>query len=176
MSGRLQDSPYDYAELFERLKKSVATVCPGWLQDRRDDLVQQSLLRVVDLLERSEGNRELSSSYLWKVAHSALIDQIRRERRRQEVSLEDASPVDFPGSGPTSPEVRARAREIDDALQDCLAGMVPSRREAVTLRLQEHTVPEAADILGWTVKKTENLVYRGLKDLRDCLQAKGMTP
>lgn len=177
MSGpHLERSSYDYTELFERLKKAVASVCPAWLQDRRDDLVQQSLLRVVDLLETSEGNRELSSSYLWKVAHSALIDEIRRERRRREVPLEDASGVDFPSGRPTSPEERTRAQEIDNALRDCLAHLVPNRRAAVALRLQEHTVPEAAEILGWTVKKTENLVYRGLQDLRECLRAKGLEP
>jgi RNA polymerase sigma-70 factor (ECF subfamily) len=46
----------------------------------------------------------------------------------------------------------------------------------VILYIQEHTVPEAARILGWTLKRTENLVYRGLADLRACLAAKGQTP
>jgi RNA polymerase sigma-70 factor (ECF subfamily) len=50
------------------------------------------------------------------------------------------------------------------------------RRLAVTLYLQGHTVPEAARILDWSGKRTENLVYRGLADLRECLMAKGMRP
>jgi hypothetical protein len=28
--------------------------------------------------------------------------------------------------------------------------------------------------MGWTAKKAENLVYRGMADLRDCLGAKGI--
>ena len=38
------------------------------------------------------------------------------------------------------------------------------------------TTVETARRLGWTAKKAENLVYRGLKDLRRCLTARGMTP
>jgi RNA polymerase sigma-70 factor (ECF subfamily) len=30
--------------------------------------------------------------------------------------------------------------------------------------------------MGWTEKKAENLVYRGLADLRRCLSAKGLRP
>jgi RNA polymerase sigma-70 factor (ECF subfamily) len=54
--------------------------------------------------------------------------------------------------------------------------MKRERRLAVTLHLQGHTVPEAARILDWAAKQTENLVYRGLADLRACLMAKGIRP
>jgi RNA polymerase sigma-70 factor (ECF subfamily) len=54
--------------------------------------------------------------------------------------------------------------------------MTGDRRRAVMLYLQGHSVPEAARLLGWTAKRTENLVYRGLADLRHCLRAKGHTP
>jgi RNA polymerase sigma-70 factor, ECF subfamily len=46
----------------------------------------------------------------------------------------------------------------------------------VTLYLQGHTVPETARILGWDAKRAENLVYRGLADLRQCLMGKGHRP
>jgi len=165
-----------YDDLHDRLQKAVLAVCPLWLSDQRDDLVQVAMLRVMDLEKRSEGKREFSSSYLWKVAHSALIDEIRRCRRRQEVAIEDATPVDFPATPSSSPEEQARSHEIGEGLRECLNRLVPSRREAVTLKLQGHSVPEAAQILGWSAKKTENLVYRGLKDLQDCLSSKGLKP
>jgi RNA polymerase sigma-70 factor (ECF subfamily) len=37
-------------------------------------------------------------------------------------------------------------------------------------------VAEAARILDWSPKRTENLVYRGLADLRGCLTSKGLKP
>ena len=47
---------------------------------------------------------------------------------------------------------------------------------AVVLHLQGHSVPEAARLLNWGNKRTENLVYRGLADLRNCLALKGLEP
>jgi RNA polymerase sigma-70 factor (ECF subfamily) len=46
----------------------------------------------------------------------------------------------------------------------------------VTLHLHGHSLVEAARILDWAAKQTENLVYRGLADLRKCLLAKGIRP
>jgi RNA polymerase sigma-70 factor (ECF subfamily) len=36
-------------------------------------------------------------------------------------------------------------------------------------------VPELGRLLGWNAKKAENLVYRGLADLRGCLTEKGVS-
>jgi RNA polymerase sigma-70 factor (ECF subfamily) len=46
----------------------------------------------------------------------------------------------------------------------------------VTLHLQGYSVAEAAALLAFGLKQTENLVYRGLADLRRCLAAKGLAP
>lgn len=173
-----RDFSETYVEISQRLEKAVAAVCPRWLADRREDLVQVALLRVMDLARKSEGKREFSSSYLWRVAHSALIDEIRRQRRRQEISLDDDEPggFDFATSHEADPEQDASGREVGDGIRHCLTQMVQNRRLAVTLYLQGHSVPESAEILGWTLKKTENLVYRGLTDLRDCLSSMGLEP
>lgn len=166
-----------YDRLHDRLQRAVAGTCPAWMIDRKDDLVQMALLRVMDLKRKSEGKRRFSSSYLWKVAHSALIDEIRRVKRRQEVPLEDdEGPIFQPTVDHPSPEENARGQQIGTGIRECLEHLVESRRQAVTLYLLGHSVPEAAEILGWTLKKTENLVYRGLADLRECLASKGLEP
>jgi RNA polymerase sigma-70 factor (ECF subfamily) len=71
---------------------------------------------------------------------------------------------------------RVRAREIGIAVRDCLVRLAPSRCLAVTLYLQGHTAPETSRILGWTPRRTENLIFRGMADLRRCLVRKGVTP
>jgi RNA polymerase sigma-70 factor (ECF subfamily) len=158
------------------LTRAVRKVCPTWMSDRRDDLIQAAMMKVMAIQQRSEGNRELTSSYLYRVAHSALIDEIRRLRRRREVDLDEtASQVESRTSG-DDPERSAASSEIGHGIQDCLTTMLQDRRLAVTLHLQGHSVPEAASILGWTAKRTENLVYRGLADLRKCLEGKGLRP
>jgi RNA polymerase sigma-70 factor (ECF subfamily) len=74
------------------------------------------------------------------------------------------------------PEDATRAREIGRGIRACLAAISDDRRVALTLRLLGHSVPEAARQLGWPGKRVENLVYRGLSDLRACLERKGLKP
>jgi RNA polymerase sigma-70 factor (ECF subfamily) len=166
----------DYERLRANLSRVVARVCPGISPDRRDDLVQDCVLRVMDLARKSEGERRFSSTYLYRVAHSALIDEIRRVRRRGEVPIEDdGEPVPLPAID-GNPEAAAAGREIGRGILDCLARLRQERRLGVTLYLQGHSVAEAAQILDWSLKRVANLVYRGLADLRSCLVRKGITP
>jgi RNA polymerase sigma-70 factor (ECF subfamily) len=168
----------DFAQLHRDLVRAVGRVCPRWMADRADDLVQVALMRVMEIQRRKEGTAEFSSFYLKKAAYSALIDEIRRLRRRQEVSIEsdddETGPVFDPAAPEPDPERASAGRQVGRAIRDCLGVMVPPRRHAVTLNLQGHSVPEIGRLLGWTAKKAENLVYRGMADLRGCLGAKGI--
>jgi RNA polymerase sigma-70 factor (ECF subfamily) len=169
----------DYAQLHRDLVRAVDRVCPRWMADRADDLVQVALMRVMEIQRKKEGTAEFSAFYLKKAAYSAMIDEIRRLRRRQEVSLEGGSeeeePVSYdPAAGDPDPERASAGRQIGRAIRDCLGRLVPPRRHAVTLNLQGHSVPEVGKLMGWSAKKAENLVYRGMSDLRGCLGEKGI--
>jgi RNA polymerase sigma-70 factor (ECF subfamily) len=166
-----------YSKLSKAISTAVARVCPAWLVDRRDDLVQAAMIKVMEIHRKSEGNRELSTSYLYRVAHSALVDEIRRIRRRREVALEEeAGGNEGRAVALENPERSAAAEEIGRGIRECLASMKRERRLAVTLHLQGHRIAEAARILDCGEKRAENLVYRGLDDLRRCLAAKGFEP
>ena len=168
----------DYSKLRHDLARAVARMCPSWLSNERDDLVQAAVMRVMQsvgkkALER-EGDAPLASSYLYKVAYSALVDEIRRVRRRRESALETGTVESVAST--ENPERTMASREIGQGIRDCLAQLKDERRMAVTLYLQGHSVPEASRILEWSTKRTENLVYRGLADLRECLLSKGLRP
>lgn len=169
----------DYAQLHRELTQAVDRICPRWLADRADDIVQVALMRVMEIQRKKAGTAELNTFYLRRAAYSAMIDEIRRLRRRQEVSLqgggEEDDAVAFDPAAPVpDPERASAGREAGRAIRDCLTRMVPPRRHAVTLNLQGHSVPEIGRLLGWTAKKAENLVYRGMSDLRGCLGEKGI--
>jgi RNA polymerase sigma-70 factor (ECF subfamily) len=167
----------DYGKLRRDIEIAVSRVCPSWLADRRDDLAQAAVMKVMEILRKSEGNRQLSSSYLYRVAHSALIDEIRRIRRRREVALEvDGNEGNAVAHQNSDPERTAAAVEIGRGIRECLAVMGRDRRLAVTLHLQGHKLPEAARLLDCDEKRAENLIYRGLGDLRRCLTEKGFEP
>lgn len=167
------DSTERYAELRRRLSQATQKVCPQWSWDLRDELVQRCLVRLMEIDRRSEGNRDLSASYLWRVAHSVVVDEVRKVRRRQEVPLGDEHQESVAAPTSDDPERYAASREIGRGIRACLAELGRPRRLAVALYLEGHTVPESARLLGWTPKQTENLTYRGLTRLRECLAGKG---
>jgi RNA polymerase sigma-70 factor (ECF subfamily) len=165
----------DLRELRGRLVEAVGRVCPPWLAAQREDIVQTALVRVTRLLGAREERRELAATYLWKAAYSCTMDEIRKLRRRRETPLDpDLEPAAMPR--PVDPEQAARAREAGRAVGRCLERLVRPRRLGVVLYLQGHSLPESAQLLGWSAKRTENLVYRGLADLRRCLDEKGFAP
>jgi RNA polymerase sigma-70 factor (ECF subfamily) len=163
----------DAAELRAALRAAVGRVCPPWLADRADDLVQSATIRVLEIRRRREGEADFSPFYLRKVAYCALVDEIRKLRRRREVPIEEDA-EDHPAADLPDPERSALGREIGRAIRGCLAGMIRPRRMAVALYLQGHGSNEVGRLLGWAPKKAENLIYRGLADLRGCLAAKGI--
>jgi RNA polymerase sigma-70 factor (ECF subfamily) len=172
--------PDRHERLRRDLDRAVAAVCPSWLASERDDLVQAAMLKVMAVERRGEAPGEgvppLGPSYLYRVAHSAVIDEIRARRRRPEVPLEEDEVASGQTAREPAPDASVHGHEIGGAIRACLAAMKRERRLAIVLRLLGHSVPDAARLLGWSGKSTENLVYRGLADLRACLESKGFAP
>lgn len=158
-----------------RLLASVQRSCPPWLAPLAEDIVQNALLRLLEVRRKSGGDRDWNSSYLSRTAYSAVIDEMRRQIRRRESSEGGATLEKIAGPG-DDPDRQVSALEVDRAMRDCLAHLHRPRRAALACHLQGYSVPETARFLGWTRKRTEHLVARGLKDLRACLLARGITP
>lgn len=137
--------------------------CPSDLVSLREDFVQAALLK---LLERGlpRGGEGARASYLQQVAFTLVIDELRRMRRQeaQRVALGACT------AGEALPS------DIGLAIRQCLARLPEARRTAVTLYLQGSRASETARALGWKEKRVENLVYRGLEELRQCLGSKGV--
>jgi len=91
-----------------------------------------------------------------------------------EVPMEGIQQV-LPAGGP-GPDETTRAAEIGRAIRHCLGRLLPNRKLAVALYLQGHTGPEVGAILRWSLKRAENMIFRGLGDLRRCLSRKGIVP
>lgn len=161
--------------LVHRVGAAVRRSCPPYLAAQAEDIAQEVLIQLLRKLESAEGNAELSSIYLLKAAHGATVDEIRRRSRRREQTGREDEMLEHESQGP-DPERRAVARSLGREIRRCLETIVTSRRTAVTLHLLGCPVPEVARRLGCSEKSADNRVYRGMKDLRDCLEAKGLRP
>lgn len=161
-------------QLRAQLLKAVWSICPSWLADDREDIVQMALAKLMESAARTATGLGFSKTYLRKVAYSHVVDEIRRRRRRNESpieAVEETAPV--LASPRPDPETSLAGTELGDAIRACLAELVAPRREAVSLWLLGYSHREIAHRLGWNRKRAENLVTRGRINLRECLARKG---
>lgn len=158
----------------------VRKACPPWLARERDDLGQKAMLRLLERARRlADPNLEICATYLYRVANSIVIDEIRK--RGREVLAEDVEDyransrqeVQEELQSSRNPVGQLRAKELRAAMEDCLSKINVERRRATGLRLQGFTIPEIAKMLDWKDKKAENMERRGRLDLRRCLSKKG---
>ncbi len=172
----MRDTGVDFDVLRRQLSRSVARVCPRWLAEHREDIVQVALLRVLRSVRSRESNDPPPASFYWKVAYSATIDEIRRARRRREVVLDETVPERPAPDSTADPHRRRLLRELGAAALECLRRIVPSRRAVVRLHLLGDSVAEIMNVLALNEKKVRNLLHRGLADLRRCIAARGIAP
>ena len=162
-------------ELEKVLGRMVRTVCPAWLAEQREDLVQNACLRIVRRWRDTEESRPLPASYLWRVAHSVVMDEIRHNRRRPEVTLDNQS-VAEPVSPAASPERRRSAAELREAINAGVSRLSEARRWALLLYLYGFSLQDSAKMLGWNAKRVDNQRYQGLAELRAYLKERGFQP
>jgi RNA polymerase sigma factor (sigma-70 family) len=164
----------DYDRIREQLTRSVRRICPRWLADRGEDIVQNAMVRIFEIQKRGELNASPPASYLWRAAYTATIDQIREIQRRREESL-DPVRLERRQNVADDPTLRERAMWDDGrAVRRCLDRMQERRRLVVGLYLLGHPLSESAELLGWSFNQVRNLLYRGLTDLRRCLASMGV--
>jgi len=162
-------------ELSGRVRAAVRRSCPAFLAAQADDIAQDVLLQLLKKLEKDEVKTTFSSIYLLKAAHGMTVDEIRRRNRRRELTGMGDVMLEEKRLAP-NPELETMGRSLGHEIRRCLEGIIPARRVALTLHLLGCPVPEVARRIGCPEKSADNRVYRGLKNLRECLAEKGFKP
>ncbi len=160
------------------VRRTVEQLCRRWPAEARDDILQDAMVRVLQAADRRDPDA-LPRAYLQRVVYSAMIDEVRRRRRRNETSLEDdasadpdvAARLDRSRRGPEEAAILAK---VGDSIFECIRRLKPDRRAALLLHLRGYSAAESANLLGCNVKKVRNLICRGKADLRTCLEQRGL--
>jgi len=170
-------------EFGQFLRQSIARLCPKDRGIQFDDIEQEARLRLWRALS-SETEIQNLASYIYRIAATATIDAVRRAKVRREEQLrlvEDEAETEGVGerqplteNPDRSPLRITERRQVVQKVKESIARLSESRRRAVGLHLEGMTSREIADLLGWTEPKARNLIYRGLKDLRDLLRPEGI--
>lgn len=169
-------SPADFDLLRQQLLRSVGRICPAWLADHKEDIVQSALVRILETQKKNEHGWVPLPSYVWKVAYTATVDEIRRIRRRQDVPLDEESLENAGHVSGSNPYRDQSLLDLGEAIRGCLGRLNEPRRLVVGIFLLGHGLPETERLTGWEGKKVRNLLYRGLAGLRRCLSSKGIRP
>ncbi len=138
----------------------------------KDDLLQEIRIKVWKTL--SDENRDIRyfNAYLRKIIYSVFINEINRVNKENRL-LERGGPClsVYQGGGSDG---AAMVESMQSFVEESLEGLKPSRQAVVKLRLQGLTLTEIARLNQWSYRKTCNIFYRGLKDIKRRLGEKGI--
>ena len=142
--------------------------------DDAHDLAQEVFVKVYQVLDRYDPQFKFST-WLFRVAQNAAIDQIRRRRLklvslRQEDDEGDGRDWDLP-SPERGPYGEMRNRERGDAIQEAIDTLPWEYRELILLRhFGELPYDEIAHLKQMPLGTVKNKLFRGRQMLKDKLQ------
>lgn len=137
------------------------------------DMVQEAMIKVYRALGRFEGNAQLGT-WLYRVTTNTCLDELRRRKLRQSVSLDEReeqgapAPVDHHFE---RPEEAVERGERQAALKTAIQKLPPEHQAAIVLRdIQGMSYQEAAKVMDCPVGTMKSRVNRARAALREELE------
>jgi DNA-directed RNA polymerase specialized sigma24 family protein len=138
----------------------------------KDDLLQEIHIRIWKAYKNNHHNIQYFNAYIKKIVYSVFINEINRINKEHKV-LETGGPCldsyngsNGCGAAPDDPLKSILVASID--------GLNKTKQQVIKLRLEGFTFDEIARLNQWSYRKTCNIFYRGLKDLKRKLGEKGI--
>jgi RNA polymerase sigma-70 factor (ECF subfamily) len=150
-----QDDERAFAQLVRRWEGPIQRLCLRMTGDaqRGEDLAQETFVRVFARRKDFQQNGKFST-WLWRIALNLCYDELRRRRRREELSLEEAGgePLEelsvFTAPTP-APDKSLADRERGELVRRALLGLPETYRTVLVLRHYEDLkFREIAKVLG----------------------------
>ena len=179
----LAGSPDAFRVLVERYQRPVLSLIGRMVGDLAlaEDLAQEVFLKAYRKLDTFDVERKLSS-WLFKIAHNATIDHLRRARldtvplRAPGADGEGSWEVE-PASDDEGPERRARRAQLETGLAAALGRLRPRYREILLLRFQQGLAyREIAEVTGLAMGTVKVQLHRARKQLAAELADAGFAP
>ncbi len=187
VAATLKGSQEAYGDLVQRYQRPVLGLILRMVRNRSlaEELAQDVFLKAYTRLSSYDTKRRYSS-WLFKVAHNATIDHLRR-RRLDTVPLE-LSPADsadrnetrwgelLAGPETEGPEYQAVHGELVEAIEKALGQLREEHREVLLLRFREGcTYEELVEITGLPLGTVKTHLFRARKRLARLLEEAGWT-
>lgn len=167
-----------FGEIIARYQSRLVNYLYRMLRNEEDahDLAQEVFLKIYDALDRYD-DRYRFSTWLFRVAQNAAIDQIRKRRlklvslHRPEQNDGEGGEWELPSSEP-NPYQDARNVERGVAIREAIEGLPWEYRELIMLRhYGELSYDEIATMKRMPLGTVKNKLFRGRQMLKDTLRA-----
>ena len=162
--------------LVDRYQRRLWWMCLRMLgdADEADEVVQEAFVRAWERLEEFDPDRRFYP-WVFTIARNRCLNAIRRRRTWGFASLSGDDPPALAASEAT--ETRVEDRELGRALEECLGTLPDEQREVFDLRHgEDFTYAEIAAALEITHGTVMSRLHRARRKMRECLEAKGMSP
>ncbi len=165
--------PEQSTDLLDRaswLKHFVASRCPSYLYDQRDDICQEAMMRLMRA-EQRKGAENINSAYMRQAAMSAIIDAVRRFRCRP---IADDQEFEIGTSPNVEPESITERGQVLAMVYRALDSFPARRREILLLYFRGLEISEIVELTQQNQATVRNDIYRGRNRLAECLREQGV--
>lgn len=142
------------------------------------DLTQDVFIKVYNSLARYSSEYKFST-WIYKIAHNASIDYLRRASNREQSLMVESDGETFERpiqSGKLTPEQESERRERREELETIVKNLPSAYRELIVLRHSlDMSYDEIADITGLPLGTVKNRLFRAREMMRDVLIQRGIT-
>jgi RNA polymerase sigma-70 factor (ECF subfamily) len=171
-----------FRELVRRYQRPVFSLIVRMVRDASDaeDLAQEVFVKAYRALQSYDPRRKFSS-WLFKIAHNASIDRLRRKQLATvplETPDDDAEPLAFVAdSRVETPDAAVERGELAQAFETALGRLRPEYREVMLLRFQQGMAyEEISEVTGLPLGTVKTHIHRARKALARDLERLGWGP
>ena len=172
---RTDDDPQAFAQLVERWQRPIQNLCSRMTGDphRGEDLAQETFARLFARRNHYQPTGKFST-FLWRMALNICYDELRKRKRRGELSLDqaddDSGPFELPADGP-APDSQLVENERAAAVRRALVELAEPYRVVVVLRHYEGLkFREIGEVLGIPEGTVKSRMSEALSQLSRRLQ------
>ncbi|MCF8010953.1 MAG: sigma-70 family RNA polymerase sigma factor [Clostridiales bacterium] len=167
-----------FEELVSRYEVKIYNLAYRFTGNYTDagDLAQEAFIRVYRALSKFRGDSSFST-WMYRIASNVCRDELRKQRRKKSVSLEEMGPAGgelvVPDTARTPDEI-AVSRDLQERIQKYLNELSPDYRLILVMReIQELSYEEIASILKCSMGTVKSRLSRARGALKNKIKANG---
>lgn len=129
-----------------------------------EDITEEVFLKAWRAIKSCQGKESTFSSWLYRIAHNQMVDEIRKRQRRPALELERVENISDKSEGVETSQEQLELAAVIDRLP-------PNQRQVIILKFIEGLDnPEIARIMGKSEGAIRVLQMRGLSRLKEELE------